>query len=121
MEERETHIIDLENKVLGRAAVEIAKLLRGKQKPDFEHYKDMGDFVVVKNLKKVRLSGRKVTEKKYYRHSGYIGGLKVENFARVFGRYPERVLQLAVLGMMPKNKLSKQQIKRLKVEEESNK
>ena len=114
--ERKTHTIDLKDRILGRVAVDIALLLRGKQKPEFVPYKDVGDFVVVKNIKKVRLSGRKETSKKYWRHSGYIGGLKEVPFSKAFEKDPEGVLRRVVLGMMPKNKLSKQQIKRLKIE-----
>ena len=114
--ERETHIIDLTNKILGRIAVDIAKLLRGKHKPDFTRREDKGDFVVVKNLDKIKVTGKKFKDKKYYHYSGYMGGLKEEPFYKVFEKDPVRILKAAVFGMMPKNKLSRKQIKRLKVE-----
>jgi len=116
MQERQTHTIDLENEILGRIAVKIAFLLRGKHKPDFVPNEDRGDFVVVKNLDKIRVSGKKSEQKKYYHYSGYMGGLKEEPFNKVFEKDPTRILKAAVLGMMPKNKLRKEQIKRLKIE-----
>ena len=111
---RETHIIDATGKVLGRLAAEIAVLLRGKHKPDFLPYKDMGDFVVVKNIEKIRVTGKKMEKKKYYRHSGYLGGLKEISFKKLFERDPPAVLRKAVLGMLPRNKLRAKQIQRLK-------
>jgi len=113
---RQTHIIDASGKVLGRLASEIAILLRGKHKPNFVPYKDMGDFVVVKNVEKLKFTGKKLEQKKYYRHSGYIGGLKEIPLQRLFQTRPEEVLRKAVWGMLPKNKLRKKQIKRLKIE-----
>lgn len=114
--ERKTHIIDATNKVLGRLAAEIAILLRGKHKPDFFPYKDMGDFVVVKNVDKIRISGKKMEKKRYFRHTGYLGGLKEISLKRLFKTNPSQVLKKAVLGMLPKNKLRAKQIKRLKIE-----
>lgn len=113
---RETHTIDVTGKVLGRLATEIAILLRGKQKPDFVPYRDMGDFVIVKNADKIKLTGKKRKEKKYYHHTGYLGGLKEVPFEKVFKRDPGEVLRRAVYGMLPKNKLRAKQIKRLKFE-----
>lgn len=113
---RDTHTIDLENKVLGRAAVDIARLLRGKHKPGYLPYQDMGDFVIVKNLDKIKVTGSKRQNKKYYHYSGYMGGLKEIPFDKLLQKDPVKLLKLAVLGMMPKNKLRKKQIKRLKVE-----
>ena len=113
--QRKTHTIDATDKSLGRLAVEIATLLRGKQKPDFVPYKDMGDFVVVKNIKKIRITGKKLEQKMYYRHTGYVGSLKKTPMGVLFAKNPKEVLRKAVLGMLPKNKLRAKQIKRLKV------
>jgi len=114
---RETHTIDATKKVLGRLATEIAVLLRGKHKPDFVPYKDMGDFVIVKNVKDIRLTGKKIEQKKYYRHSGYPGGLKEIPVKKIFEKNPALVLKKAVFGMLPKNKLRAKMIKRLKFTE----
>lgn len=113
---RETHTIDVTGKVLGRLATEIAILLRGKQKPDFVPYRDMGDFVIVKNVDKIKLTGKKRKEKKYYHHTGYLGGLKEVPLEKIFKRDPGEILRRAVYGMLPKNKLRAKQIKRLKFE-----
>jgi large subunit ribosomal protein L13 len=113
---RKTHTIDATGKALGRLASEIAILLLGKHKPDFAPYKDIGDFVVVKNFDKVRFTGKKLKNKIYFRHSGYLGGLKKEPLERLLKRDPEKVLKRAVLGMLAKNKLRARQIKRLKIE-----
>jgi large subunit ribosomal protein L13 len=113
--ERKTHTIDAAGKVLGRLASEIAVLLRGKQKPDFVPYKDMGDFVVVKNVEKIKITGKKLEQKKYYRHSGYLGGLKEIPLKTLFKERPAEVFKKAVLGMLPKNKLRAKMIKRLKL------
>jgi len=113
---RETHTIDATGKVLGRLATEIAILLRGKHKPDFAPNKDIGDFVIVKNVDKVKITGKKLEQKKYYRHSGYLGHLKEIPLKKVFIETPAKVLRKTVYGMLPKNKLSKEQIKRLKIE-----
>ncbi|XOA42918.1 MAG: 50S ribosomal protein L13 [Candidatus Nealsonbacteria bacterium] len=114
--QRKTHTIDAEDKVLGRLASKVAILLRGKQKPDFLPYKDMGDIVVVKNVEKLKITGRKMEQKKYYRYSGYPGGLKEIPLKRLFKTKPEEVLKKAVYGMLPKNKLRSKQIKRLRFE-----
>jgi large subunit ribosomal protein L13 len=113
---RETHIIDAANKSLGRLATEVAVLLQGKHKPDYAPYKDIGDFVVVKNFDKVKFTGKKFENKIYYHHSGYLGGLKEIPLWRLFKKDPAKVLRKAVLGMLPKNKLRSRMIKRLKVE-----
>lgn len=110
---RDTRTIDATGKVLGRLAAEIAVFLRGKNKPGFLPYKDAGDFVAVKNIKEIIISGRKIQHKKYYHHSGYPGGLKEVSMKKVFEKNPPEVLRKAVLGMLPKNKLRQQQIKRL--------
>jgi large subunit ribosomal protein L13 len=112
--QRKTHTIDATDKSLGRLAAEIAKLLRGKHKPDFAPYRDMGDFVVVKNVEKIKITGKKLKQKVYYRHSGYPGGLKQIPMGRLFKENPGEVLKKAVWGMLPKNKLRKKMIKRLK-------
>lgn len=113
---RKTHLIDATNKVFGRLASEVAILLRGKHKPNFVPYKDLGDFVILKNVDKIRLTGKKIDQKIYYRHSAYLGGLKEIPFKRLFKKNPGQVFKKAVWGMLPKNKLRSKQIKRLKIE-----
>jgi len=115
--ERQTHIIDATNKVLGRLASQIVILLQGKHKPNFLPYRDMGDFVIVKNVERIRLTGKKIEQKKYYRHSGYLGHLKEIPIKKVFTQKPEEVLRKAVSGMLPKNRLRKIRLKRLKISE----
>ena len=114
--ERKTYTIDATDKVLGRLATEIAILLRGKRKPGFVPYKDMGDFAVVKNVDKLKFTGRKLKQKKYYHHSGYLGGMKEIPLEKLFEKRPEEVLKRAVFGMLPRNKLRSEMIKRLKFE-----
>jgi large subunit ribosomal protein L13 len=114
--DRITHNIDASNKVLGRLATEIAILLRGKHKPDYAPHKDIGDFVVVKNAEKIKLTGKKIDQKIYYHHSGYLGGLKELPFKKLFEKNPGEVIKKAVFGMLPKNKLRAKLIKRLKFE-----
>lgn len=114
--ERQTHIIDAKNRPLGRLAVEIAILLRGKHKEAFLPNKDIGDFVIIKNIKRILVTGKKSSNKIYYRHTGYLGGLKEKTFKQVFKEKPSYVLKKAVFGMLPKNKLRPKQIKRLKIE-----
>ena len=111
--QRQTHVIDVKDKILGRLASRIAILLRGKHKPDFFPYKDMGDIVVIKNVRGLKVTGRKMTQKIYYRYSGYPGGLKETSLKRLLKTKPEEVLKKAVYGMLPKNKLREKQIKRL--------
>lgn len=113
---RETYTIDAEGKVLGRLASEIAILLRGKEKPDFMPNKDSGAVVSIKNVKKIKITGNKLEKKEYFRHSGFLGGDKFIKMGKVFEKSPEEVLKRAVYGMLPKNKLRDQQIKRLKFE-----
>jgi len=112
---REWVVMDASDKVLGRLATEVARLLRGKHKPDFTPFLDTGDFVVVVNAKQVRLTGNKLEDKKYYRHSGKPGSLKVETARERIEKYPERVIQAAVWGMLPKNRLGRKLLKKLKV------
>jgi len=111
---RETHIINASDKILGRLATKIAILLQGKNKPDFLPYKDMGDIVIVKNVDKIRFSGKKLKQGKYFYHTDYPGGLKEVAIKNVFEKNPGKLLKKAVLGMLPKNKLRTKRIKRLK-------
>jgi len=114
--QRKTHTIDATGKVLGRLAAEIAVLLRGKYKPDFAPYKDEGDFVVVKNIGQLKFTGKKIDQKKYYHHSGYLGGLKEKSLKELLEKNPSEILKKAVWGMLPRNKLREKMIKRLKAE-----
>ncbi len=114
--QRNTHTIDATNRVLGRLAAEIAVLLMGKLKSNFVRYKDIGDFVVVKNVDKLRITGKKMDQKKYFRHSEYLGGGKETPLRTLFKEKPQEVLRKAVWGMLPKNKLRNEMIKRLKFE-----
>ena len=108
-------IVDATDKVLGRLASKIADKLRGKDKPIFTPHVDCGDFVVVVNAEKIKVTGNKFEDKKYYSHSSYPGGLKTKTFKDMNSTKPERVIELAVKGMLPKNKLSNQIIKKLKI------
>lgn len=114
--ERQTHTVDAAGKILGRFATEVCMYLRGKNKPDFQLYKDMGDFVVVKNVNQVKFSGKKFEKKKYYHHTAYLGGLKEISLKKLFAKNPAEVLRKAVYGMLPKNRLRPKQMKRLKFE-----
>ncbi len=113
--ERSWYVVDAESKVLGRLATRVADVLRGKHKPIFTPYVDTGDFVVVINAEKVHLTGSKMDSKKYYRHSGYPGGLKVTTPAQLLRKKPEAIIRHAVKGMLPKTKLGRQQFRKLKV------
>ena len=112
---RNWHLIDAKNKVLGRLSTDVAKILTGKHKPNFVPYLDMGDNVVVVNAAQVKVTGKKESQKKYVRHSGYPGGLKVEKLSDLRIRKPEEIIIHAVKGMVPKNKLGRQMIKKLHV------
>ncbi len=101
------HIIDAEGQVLGRVAVEAAKLIRGKHKPQYTPYLDCGDHVIVINAAKARVTGNKMVQKKYYRHSGYPGGLSEANYGEIVERFPERAMTLAIKGMLPHNRLGR--------------
>jgi large subunit ribosomal protein L13 len=114
--ENKTHTIDAKNKVLGRLAVEIALLLRGKGKRSFAPHIDSGDSVVVKNIKEMKFTGRKAKQKIYYRHSGYLGSLRETTLEKLFEKNPAEVLRKAVLGMLPKNRTRAKIINRLKIE-----
>lgn len=112
---REKHTIDASGKILGRLATEVATILMGKKKPSFVPYLDTGDFVIVTNASKVKLSGKKMQTKKYTRHSGYPGGLRVETFDKMIVKKPEYVVEHAVKGMLPNNKLGEKMFKKLEV------
>ncbi len=113
--ERKWYVIDASGKTLGRLASEAATLIRGKHKPQFTPHIDTGDFVIIINADKVVLTGRKLSDKKYYRHSGYPGGLKVISAGEMMKNKPERVIELAVKGMLPKGRLGRKQGMKLKV------
>lgn len=112
---REKHVMDASGKILGRLASEVATILMGKKKPQFVPYLDTGDFVVVTNASKVKLSGKKMKDKTYTRHSGFPGGLRVETFDKMIVRKPEYVVEHAVKGMLPHSKLGEKMFKKLKV------
>ena len=112
---RRWYLVDAEGRIAGRLATQIANILRGKHKPTFTPHVDGGDFVVVVNAAKVRLSGRKLENKIYYRHSGYPGGLRKTTAGRVLRERPERVLRSAVVGMLPKNRLGRRLATKLKI------
>jgi large subunit ribosomal protein L13 len=113
--ERVWYVVDADDQVLGRMATRIASFLMGKEKPIYTDFLDTGDFIVVVNIDKVKLSGKKWDDKIYYSHSGYPGGLKQISAAKLMEKHPDRVIKHAVKGMLPKNKLGKQMFKRLKV------
>ncbi len=112
---REWYLVDAEGKTLGRLASEIAKILRGKHKPAYVPHMDCGDYVIVVNAEKVRVTGRKLDQKMYYRHSGYPGGLTSISLRDQLQKHPTRVLEAAVRGMLPKNRLGRAMRKKLKV------
>lgn len=116
MSDRKTHTVDVSKKPLGRVATEIAGLLSGKNKTDYSKNDDKGDFVVVKNIEKIKLTGKKKEDKIYYHHTGYPGGLKEVPYKKLTEKDSAAALKTAVYGMLPKNKLRKERIKRLKVE-----
>ena len=108
-------MVDAENQILGRLATRIARVLRGKHKPQYTPHLDTGDFVVVVNAEKIRLTGRKATDKTYFRHSGHMGGERLVPITEIMKKRPERILELAVKGMLPKNNLGRLMRKKLKV------
>ncbi len=112
---RDWVVMDAADQVLGRLASEAARILRGKHKPEFTPHLDTGDFVVIVNAERIRLTGNKVEEKTYYRHSGRPGSLKSETVRERLERYPERVIEAAVWGMLPKNRLGRKLLRKLKV------
>jgi large subunit ribosomal protein L13 len=113
--ERAWHVVDAEGKVLGRVATEVATLLRGKHKPIWAPHVDTGDHVIVVNAARLSITPRKADQKRYYRHSGYPGGLREEPLAHLHERDPERVVRLAVKGMLPKNRLGRAMLRKLRV------
>jgi len=113
--ERKWFVVDAENKVLGRLASEIAMRLRGKHKPNFSPHMDVGDFIIVVNAEKVKLTGKKLDDKIYYRHSGYMGGLKERTAKEMLEKKPTELVKSAVKGMLTKNSLGRKQLKKLKI------
>lgn len=113
--DRKWVIVDAAGKPLGRIATEVALMLRGKRKPQFTPHVDTGDFVVVVNAKKVRLTGHKLTDKKYYRHSAWVGSLKETTAGELLDKHPDRVIRFAVKGMLPKNRLGRKLLTKLKI------
>jgi large subunit ribosomal protein L13 len=112
---RNWFVVDLDGKVLGRTATEIARVLRGKHKPIYTPSVDTGDFVIVLNADKLQLTGNKMADKKYYRHTGYPGGLRSINAEKLLETKPEELVKKAVRGMLPRNKLGREMLKKLKV------
>jgi len=112
---RDWYVIDAEGKTLGRLATEIARILHGKHKSIFTPHLDTGDYVIVVNAGRIRTTGRKMNDKMYYRHSGYPGGLRSMNLGELLASHPARALYFAVRGMLPKNRLGRQMIKKLKI------
>ena len=113
--ERDWYIVDAENKTLGRLSTEIARRLRGKHKPEFTPHVDTGDYIVVINAEKIHVTGNKRTDKMYYHHTGYVGNLKSISFDKLIEKAPERVIESAVKGMLPKNPLGRAMYKKMKV------
>ena len=112
---REWFVVDAEDKILGRLATQIAHRLRGKHKPEFAPHMDNGDFIVVVNCEKIKVTGNKLEQKKYYNHSGYVGGLRETSLDKMLASKPEEVLLKAVRGMLPRNRLGRAMLKKLKV------
>ena len=112
---RDWYVVDAQGRTLGRLATEIARRLRGKHKPEYTPHVDTGDYIVVINAEKIRVTGSKLKDKMYHHHTGYIGNLKSESLQTLLDRAPERVLELAVKGMLPRNSLGRQMLKKLKV------
>jgi large subunit ribosomal protein L13 len=112
---RDWYLVDVDSKVLGRVATQIANVLRGKNKPTFTPSVDTGDFVVVVNAAKIALTGKKMSDKTYYSHSGYVGGLKEISAEKLIDKKPEDLIKKAVKGMLPKNKLARHMLKKLKI------
>lgn len=109
------HLVDASDKTLGRLATQIAFVLRGKHKPEFTPHMDMGDHIVVINAEKIKVTGSKFNDKMYYHHSGYIGGIKSVSYDKLLANHPERILQHAVKGMLPKGPLGRQMLRKLKI------
>ena len=112
---RDWYVVDAEGQTLGRLATRIADALRGKRKPEYTPHVDTGDFIVVVNAEKIRVTGDKLAQKRYWRHSGYPGGIKSRTLAEMLERRPEEVIRKAVKGMLPRNRLARKQLTKLKV------
>ena len=112
---RDWYIVDAEGQTLGRIATEIALRLRGKHKPEYTPFMDTGDYIIVINASKVKVTGNKTADKMYYRHTGYPGGLKSESFEKLIARKPEQIIETAVRGMLPKGPLGRAMFRKLKV------
>jgi len=113
--ERKWFVLDADGKILGRVAAKVASIVRGKNKANFVPHQEIGDFVVVINAEKIAVSGRKSQQKMYYKHSGYVGGLKANNFEKVIERHPTMPLELAIKGMLPKGPLGRKMAKNVKI------
>ncbi len=113
--DRKWYVVDAEGKTLGRLASEVAKVLRGKNKPIFTPHIDTGDYVIVVNAEKIKVTGKKLDQKVYYRHSGYVGGIKETTLKEMLNKHPERVIEFAVKGMLPKGPLGRQMYTKLHV------
>ena len=111
--DRKWYVVDAEGKTLGRLASEVAKVLRGKNKPIFTPHIDTGDYVIVVNAEKIKVTGKKLDQKVYYRHSGYVGGIKETTLKEMLNKHPERVIEFAVKGMLPKGPLGRQMYPKL--------
>ena len=112
---RDWYVIDAKDQVLGRMSSEIARRLRGKHKPEYTPHVDTGDYIIVVNAEKIAVTGKKLTDKLYHRFTGYIGNLKTESLGQALERHPERVIEIAVKGMLPKNTLGRAMYRKLKV------
>jgi len=113
--ERDWYVVDAEGKTLGRLATEVARRLRGKHKPEYTPHVDTGDYIVIVNAEKIRVTGNKTKDKLYHRHTGYPGGLKTVSFEQLIERAPERAIETAVKGMLPRNPLGRAMYRKLKV------
>ena len=113
--DRQWYVVDAQDQILGRLATQIAHRLRGKHKPEFAPHMDNGDFIVVVNCEKIRVTGNKLQDKFYYRHSGWVGGLKEVSLEKMLAEKPEEVIRKAVRGMLPKNRLGRAMLKKLKI------
>jgi large subunit ribosomal protein L13 len=113
--DRQWHVIDASGKTLGKLSTQVANLLMGKHKPTYAPYLDTGDFVIVLNATKVKVTGKKPKQKTYYRHSGYPGGIKAETYEELMANHPTRIIEHAVKGMLPHNRLGRAMFKKLKV------
>jgi large subunit ribosomal protein L13 len=113
--ERKWYLVDARQQVLGRLATQVARILRGKHKPIFAPHVDVGDHVIIVNAEKIRLTGKKAAQKRYKRHTGYPSGLKETSYETMLANHPERVLEHAIRGMLPKNRLGRQMIKKLRI------